>query len=57
MQKPLTNRSQAAIQAAQETATAQGHPELTPLHLASALLAEATGLTAAVLEKLAAAGC
>ncbi len=54
MQKPLTNRSQAAIQAAQETATAQGHPELTPLHLASALLAEATGLTAAVLEKLAA---
>ena len=52
MQQPYTNRSQAAIQAAHEASTAAQHPELTPLHLAQALLAEADGVSTAVLQKL-----
>ncbi|MDP6955883.1 MAG: AAA family ATPase [Planctomycetota bacterium] len=49
---PFTNRSQAALAGAQQIASAAGHPELTPMHLARALLAEAEGATSAVLERL-----
>ncbi|MEM9382900.1 MAG: Clp protease N-terminal domain-containing protein [Planctomycetota bacterium] len=52
MQPQYTNRSQAALAAAQELATSAGHPELTPTHLAVALLAEPEGVMSAVLAKL-----
>ncbi len=51
-QLPPTTKSAAVLQAAQAQATAAGNPELHPLHLASALLAEAEGVTGALLEKL-----
>ncbi|MEM6572565.1 MAG: AAA family ATPase [Planctomycetota bacterium] len=52
MQPQYTNRSQAALAAAQELATSAGHPELTPTHLAVALLSEPEGVMSAVLAKL-----
>ena len=52
MQPQYTHRSQAALAAAQELAVQSGHPELTPAHLASALLAEPEGVTSAVLDRL-----
>jgi ATP-dependent Clp protease ATP-binding subunit ClpB len=52
MQPQYTHRSQEVLAAAQQLAQGQGHPELTPLHLATALLAEPEGVTAALLAKL-----
>ena len=47
-----TTKTQEALQSAQQRAQASGHPELTPLHLAVALLGEATGITSAILQRL-----
>ena len=52
MQTQYTNRSTEAIQNAQQLATRAGHPELTPIHLAAALLQAPEGLMSAVLGKL-----
>ena len=52
MNHQYTTRTQEALQAAQQLAQAGGHPELLPQHLAVALLAEPTGVTAALLGKL-----
>lgn len=52
MNAQYTNRSQSALQDAQNAAQAAGHPELRPLHLAAALLAEPEGVTAALLQRL-----
>jgi len=52
MQDQLTRKSQEALANAQQSALAAGHPELTPAHLAVALLAEPEGVTAALLQKL-----
>jgi len=52
MKDQFTRKSQAAITAAQETARGAGNPELTPLHLAAALLAEPEGAMSAILRKL-----
>ena len=52
MNLPFTQRTQAALQAAQEQARASQHPETTPTHLALALLAEPAGATAAILQRL-----
>jgi len=52
MQPQYTTRSQEALAAAQQLAQAQGHAELSPLHLGTALLAEPEGVTAALLTKL-----
>jgi ATP-dependent Clp protease ATP-binding subunit ClpB len=52
MQDQYTRKSQTALADAQEAARAAEHAEVTPLHLASALLAEPEGATAAILHKL-----
>ncbi len=52
MQDRYTQKSTEAVQRAQELATSAGHPELTPIHLAFALLEEPEGVTSAVLKKL-----
>ena len=52
MQPNTTTKSQAAFTAAQTLAQEGGHPELTPMHLAAALLAEPEGVMAGVLAKL-----
>jgi ATP-dependent Clp protease ATP-binding subunit ClpB len=52
MQPQYTTRSQAALAQAQEAAQTAGNPELSPVHLAVALLAEPEGVTSAVLRKL-----
>jgi ATP-dependent Clp protease ATP-binding subunit ClpB len=52
MQAQYTHKSQEVLAAAQARATSHGHPELTPLHLAAALLAEPEGVSAAILGKL-----
>jgi ATP-dependent Clp protease ATP-binding subunit ClpB len=52
MQTPFTNRTQAVLQQAQQSALAAGHPEFSPLHLAAALLSDPAGVTAALLHKL-----
>ena len=52
MQHPFTQKSAAALQAAEAAARAGGHPECTSTHLASALAAEPEGVTAAVLGRL-----
>src|SRR5690349_834414 len=52
MYEHFTRRSQEALQAAQTAAQSAGHPELTPLHLARALLEEPEGLMGALLQKL-----
>ncbi len=53
MQMPFTNKSQEALALAQSRAQSEGHPQITPVHVGAALLAEPEGLTAAILEKLA----
>ncbi|MFT7667808.1 MAG: ATP-dependent Clp protease ATP-binding subunit ClpB [Planctomycetota bacterium] len=52
MNQQYTTKTQEALQAAQELAQQSGHPELTPLHLATSMLAEPSGVTAAILQKL-----
>jgi ATP-dependent Clp protease ATP-binding subunit ClpB len=52
MQEQFTRKSQEALANAQQAALAAGHPELTPAHLAVALLKEPEGVTAALLSKL-----
>jgi len=52
MYEHFTRKSQEALQGAQTAAQSAGHPELTPLHLARALLAEPEGLMVALLQKL-----
>ena len=47
-----TTKTQEALQSAQQRAQGAGNPELTPQHLAVALLQEPTGVTAALLNKL-----
>jgi len=48
----FTTKSQEAVQRAHELCTEHGNPELHPLHLLSALLAEREGIIAPLLEKL-----
>jgi ATP-dependent Clp protease ATP-binding subunit ClpB len=48
----LTTKAQAAIQTAQEFAARAGNPQLEPLHLLAALLAESDGVVRPVLEKM-----
>jgi len=50
----LTTKSHEALAAAQESAVRAGHPELTPLHLLSALLNEKDGNVRPSLEAI---GC
>ncbi|MBK7644551.1 MAG: AAA family ATPase [Planctomycetes bacterium] len=52
MYEHFTRKSQEALQSAQTAAQAAGHPELTPLHLARALLEEPEGVMASMLGKL-----
>ncbi len=52
MQEQFTRKTQEALATAQQGARAAGHPEITPAHLAVALLEEPEGLTAALLQKL-----
>jgi ATP-dependent Clp protease ATP-binding subunit ClpB len=52
MNLPSTHRTQAVVQAAQEQARSAHHPEITPTHVALALLAEPAGATAAVLGRV-----
>ena len=47
-----TVKSQEALERAQRIARERGHPELSPEHLLSALVAEPEGTIAAVLQKL-----
>ena len=47
----FTTVAQEAISAAQSAANGAGHPEITPLHLLTALLAEKTSATASLLQK------
>jgi ATP-dependent Clp protease ATP-binding subunit ClpB len=55
-QHSFTRRAAQAIQTAQSDASQAGHPEVTSVHLAAALLAETEGVTAAVLSRLDADG-
>jgi len=52
MPMPYTTRSQSALSDARSHAQREGHPELTSLHLAHALLREPEGVMAALLQKL-----
>ena len=52
MQEQFTRKSQEALASAQEAARSAGHPELTPMHLAAALLAEPEGAMVSILRKL-----
>ncbi len=53
MQQPnFTHKSTAALQSAQALAVTAGHPEVTSLHVAAALLEEPDGLLGAVLARL-----
>ncbi|MEY4117293.1 MAG: hypothetical protein RLZZ116_621 [Planctomycetota bacterium] len=47
----LTTVAQEALAAAQSAASGSGHPEISPLHLLAALLAEKTSSTASLLQK------
>jgi len=47
----MTNSTREAMMAAQQEATQQGHPDLTPEHFLGALLAHASGVTGAILQK------
>ena len=51
-QKPMTRKSEEALQNAQASARESGHPQLTAAHLAAALLAEPEGVTSAILQKI-----
>ncbi len=48
----FTRKTQEALGNAQQRAQSAGHPEITPAHLAVALLEEPEGVTAALLQKL-----
>jgi ATP-dependent Clp protease ATP-binding subunit ClpB len=48
----LTTKAQAAVAEAQSRAASGGNPELTPLHLFAAMLAESDGITRPLLEKM-----
>ncbi len=48
----LTHKSQEALQHSQELAAEAGNPQLEPLHLLAALLAESDGVVRPVLEKM-----
>ncbi|MEX1024142.1 MAG: AAA family ATPase [Planctomycetota bacterium] len=52
MPTPMTQKTQAAVQAAVTLATQRGNPEVRSTHLAVALLAEPQGLFAGLLERL-----
>ena len=52
MQEQYTHKTTEALQQAQVRAVDGGHPELTPAHLAAALLAEPEGVTSALLVRL-----
>ena len=52
MYEHFTRKSQEALQSAQTAAQGAGNPELTPLHLARALLEEPEGVMAALFSKL-----
>ena len=52
MPENYTHKSQEALARSQSLAQSAGHPELTPLHLARALLSEPEGVTSAILQKL-----
>ncbi len=52
MQDQYTNLARQALASAQQLAQAAQHPELTPTHLAAALLENPEGVTAGVLGKL-----
>jgi len=52
MQPQFTNKAAEVLQNAQKLATDSGHPELTPAHLAVALLRDSEGVPAAMLNKL-----
>ncbi len=52
MQTPFTQKTAAAWNEAQGLARQAGNPEVTPLHLATALLSEPEGLLAALLQRL-----
>jgi len=52
MADQYTRKSQEALASAQEAARSAGNPELTPLHLAAALLAEPEGVMGSILRKL-----
>ncbi|MFN9785068.1 MAG: ATP-dependent Clp protease ATP-binding subunit [Planctomycetia bacterium] len=52
MNDRFTIRAQSALQEAQLLAQGEGHPELTPAHLAAALFEKPEGVTAALLAKL-----
>jgi ATP-dependent Clp protease ATP-binding subunit ClpB len=52
MQPQYTVKAAEAVQNAQQIAQKSAHPELTPAHLAVALLGEIDGLTAGILKKL-----
>ena len=52
MQPNYTTRAAETLQAAQQLAASSNHAELTPMHLAVALLNEAEGVPVAVLRKL-----
>ena len=51
--RPPTQRTAAVLQAAQDLCRTHRHPELGPVHLGVALLAEPDGVTGAVLRRLA----
>lgn len=48
----LTQKAQEAVAAAQSAASASGNPEITPLHLLTALLEERDGIIKPLLEKM-----
>jgi ATP-dependent Clp protease ATP-binding subunit ClpB len=52
MQVQYTNKAAEVLQSAQKLASDSGHPELTPAHLAVALLRDGEGVPVAVLNKL-----
>ena len=50
--KKLTNKSQEILQNAQEIAIANGNQAIEPLHLFSAMLSDANGITSKILHKI-----
>lgn len=47
----FTIKAQEAVQAAQQLAQAQGHPEIHVAHLASSLMTQPEGIVAPVIQK------
>ncbi|MGZ6987860.1 MAG: Clp protease N-terminal domain-containing protein, partial [Thermoanaerobaculia bacterium] len=48
----FTHKAQEALQKAAQAARAEGHPEVTPEHLAEALLTQEEGVVPALLERV-----